>query len=120
MLADALGDLLDSVEVVVDHYQPATASPLDTPLWDVLRATTSRLVPGAGIVPFQATGACDARFFRSLGTTAYGYALFSDRVGFADYSAMLHGDNERVDLRSLDLCSKLWPAVARDLLDAPA
>ena len=119
MLAEALGDLHDAVEVVVDAHDPATASPLETPLWETLRRATAGLVPGAGMVPFLATGSSDARFFRSLGATSYGFGLFSERLGFDGYAAMIHGDNERVDQASLGLCAELWPAVARDLLQSP-
>ena len=86
MLAEALGDLHDAVEVVVDAHDPATASPLETPLWETLRRATAGLVPGAGMVPFLATGSSDARFFRSLGATSYGFGLFSNRISYDDYS----------------------------------
>jgi acetylornithine deacetylase/succinyl-diaminopimelate desuccinylase-like protein len=118
MLADALGDLVGSIEVHVDTHDPSTASPVQTPLWDTMQRVSSRLVPGAQIVPFLATGASDARFFRALGTASYGFSLFSERLSFTDYSARVHGDDERIDQASLGLCADLWPAVARDLLDA--
>ena len=116
MLADALGDLAGSIEITVDTHDPSTGSPLKTPLWDSLSRVSSRLVPGARVVPFLATGASDARFFRSLGTTSYGFGLFSERLSFTEYSARVHGDDERIDQESLGLCAELWPAVARDLL----
>ena len=55
-------------------------------------------------------------FFRRVGATAYGYGLFSDRISFTDFAAMLHGDNERVDQESLRLSEELWEGTARDLL----
>jgi acetylornithine deacetylase/succinyl-diaminopimelate desuccinylase-like protein len=91
---------------------------MQTPLWDTIQRVSCRLVPGAQIVPFLATGASDARFFRAFGTAAYGFGLFSDRLSFTDYSARVHGDDERIDQASMALCADLWPAVARDLLDA--
>jgi acetylornithine deacetylase/succinyl-diaminopimelate desuccinylase-like protein len=118
LLADALGDLVGSIEVHVDTHDPSTASPVQTPLWDTMQRVSSRLVPGAQIVPFLATGASDARLFRALGTASYGFSLFSERLSFTDYSARVHGDDERIDQASLGLCADLWPAVARDLLDA--
>jgi hypothetical protein len=39
-------------------------------------------------VPITSPGATDARFFRALGTTAYGYGLFSERITYDDYGAM--------------------------------
>jgi acetylornithine deacetylase/succinyl-diaminopimelate desuccinylase-like protein len=118
MLAEILGDLADSVEVIAPVDDPSTASPIDTPLWDSLVRVTNELAPGAKTVPFLTVGATDARFFRRVGATAYGYGLFSKRIDFDAFSTMFHGDNERVDQESLRLSTELWQAVAHDLLAA--
>ena len=34
-----------------------------------------------------------------------------------DFSTMFHGNDERIDIDSLELSVALWEAVARDLLD---
>jgi hypothetical protein len=44
--------------------------------------------------------------------------LFSERIGFEEFSAMFHGDDERVDVESLRLSTDLWDVVARDLLSS--
>jgi acetylornithine deacetylase/succinyl-diaminopimelate desuccinylase-like protein len=116
MLDEALGDLAGAVEVVAPTDDPSTASPTDTPLWDVLRRVSGRLAPGSTTIPFLTVGATDARFFRRIGATAYGFGLLSERLNFDEFSAMFHGDNERVDQESLRLSTELWDAVARDLL----
>jgi len=116
MLAEALGDLWGSVDVSSQSDDRATASEMDTPLWDSLRRVTRKLAPGADVVPFLLVGATDARFFRRAGATAYGAGLFSERISFAEFASMFHGDNERIDQESLRLSTELWDAVARDLL----
>lgn len=116
MLDEALGDLKDAVEITATSNDEASASPMDTPLWDSLGRVTERLVPGATTVPFMIVGATDARFFRRAGATAYGAGLFSDRINFSEFASMFHGDNERIDQESLRLSTELWLAVARDLL----
>jgi acetylornithine deacetylase/succinyl-diaminopimelate desuccinylase-like protein len=116
MLDEILGDLAGDVEVITASDDEATASPVETPLWDALSRASSRFYPGSTTVPFMIVGATDARFFRRLGTTAYGYGLFSERLTFEDYSTMFHGDDERVDVESLRLSTELWDAVARDVL----
>ncbi|HEX2089265.1 MAG TPA: M20/M25/M40 family metallo-hydrolase [Actinomycetota bacterium] len=116
MLSQALGDLSDSVEISAQSDDTSSASPIDTPLWDSLRRVTEKLVPGAKTVPFMIVGATDARFFRRAGATAYGAGLFSDRISFAEFASMFHGDNERVDVESLQLATDLWVALAKDLL----
>ncbi|MGH2731805.1 MAG: M20/M25/M40 family metallo-hydrolase [Actinomycetota bacterium] len=116
LLEDALGDLWSSVEFVVDSRGVANASPIDTPLWDSLQRATAKLLPGARCVPYLMPGMTDARFFRRLGTTAYGFGLYSDRFSFAERMATVHGHDERVDQESLRLTTELWLAVAKDFL----
>jgi acetylornithine deacetylase/succinyl-diaminopimelate desuccinylase-like protein len=116
MLRDALGDLSDSVEISAISDDPATDSPIDTPLWDSIQRVTGALVPGAQMVPFMIVGATDARFFRRAGATAYGAGLFSDRIPFSEFMSMFHGNDERIDLESLRLSTEFFTGVARDLL----
>jgi len=115
-LREALGDLFDDVEIVADSDFPASASPMDTPLADVLNKVSASLVPGASTVPFLVVGATDSRYFRKLGITSYGYGLFSERIPFDQFASMFHGDNERIDQESLRLETELWLAVAHEFL----
>ena len=115
LLREALGDLADRVEIEAND-DPSTASPVDTPLWDSLTRVTEALVPGSGLVPMLMVGGTDNRFFRRAGSVGYGFALFSERVSFEEYSTMFHGNDERVDVGSLGLSEQLWEAVARDLV----
>src|SRR5437667_1094915 len=63
MLRDAIGDLWSEVEIVAEGDNPATESPLRSPLWDTLTNVTKKLIPGAETVPFLVWGATDARYF---------------------------------------------------------
>jgi len=116
MIETALGDLVSRVDITPFDDNESTASVTDTPLWDTLQRVSSRLVESSAIVPFLTVGATDARFFRRAGSVAYGYGLFSRRLSFEDYSTMFHGNDERVDVDSLELSTQLWDATARDLL----
>ena len=86
MLAEALGDLVDDVESTCRRRRRSTASPVDTPLWDTLSrvaaAVLCRQHDGARILT---VGATDARFFRRVGHTAYGFGMFSEHMTFEDY-----------------------------------
>jgi acetylornithine deacetylase/succinyl-diaminopimelate desuccinylase-like protein len=112
----ALGDLADEVDIEAQNIDEATASPVDTPLWDSMQRVITRLSPGSTNVPFTTVGATDARFFRRAGAVAYGAGLFSERISFADFASMFHGDNERIDQESLRLGVEFFEAVARDFL----
>ncbi len=116
MLDDVLGDLADHVTLEIIEDDPSSASPIDTPLWDSLTRTSQRFYQGATTVPYLSVGGTDARFFRRLGITSYGYGLFSEQMSMEDYGGMFHGDDERIDQESLRLSTELWDAVARDLL----
>jgi acetylornithine deacetylase/succinyl-diaminopimelate desuccinylase-like protein len=116
LLADALGDLAEEVEVGIIREAEATESPVDTALWESLARAAGALLPGATLVPSLFVGGTDARFFRRGGRTAYGFGLFSPRITPAQFSSMFHGNDERVDVDSLRLSAQLWEATARDLL----
>ncbi|HET6811302.1 MAG TPA: M20/M25/M40 family metallo-hydrolase [Acidimicrobiales bacterium] len=116
MLEEALGDLAGSVQIESLADDPASTSPADTPLWDSISRVVSGFYPDSEVVPFFMVGATDARFFRRLGATSYGFGLFSQRMSFEQYSSMFHGDDERVDVESLELSVGLWEALAQDFL----
>jgi acetylornithine deacetylase/succinyl-diaminopimelate desuccinylase-like protein len=115
-LGQAIGDLGDKVEIVWAHDDPASESPVGTPLWDELDAMVRRFHPGAESVPFFTAGATDARFFRRRGSVAYGFGMFSDRLSFEQFLAMFHGDDERVDVESLALSAEMFEALPRSFL----
>jgi acetylornithine deacetylase/succinyl-diaminopimelate desuccinylase-like protein len=117
LLADALGDLADRVDIELIANDESSASPVDTPLWDSLSRVSQGFYEGSATVPYLTVGATDARFFRRKGITSYGYGMFSEKMSFEDYGSMFHGDNERIDTDSLGLSVSLWDRVARDLLD---
>ena len=116
MLDEVIGDLSDDVEVDFRSAEPATTSPIDTPLWDALERVSRLFYPGARTVPFLTVGATDARFHRALGSVAYGFGLHSRAIGFEEYGAMFHGIDERVDVESLHLSTEMWIALAHDFL----
>lgn len=117
MIFDAIGsDLRDSVIVEPAVFDPASESPMDSPLWESISRVAGRFYEGAQTVPVLIAGATDARFFRRLGATAYGFGLFSKETRYEDYGKMFHGDDERVDVESLRLSTEMWEAVATDLL----
>ncbi len=119
MLNDVLGELAQRVEIVIIEDNEASASPLDTPLWDTLATVVDRWYPGAQTIPFLSVGGTDARFYRREGSVAYGFGLHSPRITFDQFSAMFHGDDERIDIESLRLSTEMFEVVAREILAAP-
>ena len=46
----------------------------------------------------------------------YGFGLMSRRMTPARYWSMFHGNNERIDLESLELSVQLWEDLLTDFL----
>ena len=118
VIDELLGEHRDAVDVEMSGcFSPATESPVETPLWDAMEKVARRLRPDVRVVPTLMAGATDARFFRRMGATAYGFGLMSGRIPIDQLAQMFHGDNERIDQESLRLSTELWIALAKEFLD---
>lgn len=113
-LRAALGDLYDHVQVTMLMNDPASASRIDTPLWDSMQRAVAAPFPDAQLHPAFSVGFTDARVFRDLGATAYGAGLFSRTLDAAEYGRRFHGHNERIDVESLALTTQFWRRVIED------
>jgi acetylornithine deacetylase/succinyl-diaminopimelate desuccinylase-like protein len=117
MLTEALGDLADRVDLQPGpHPRAASASPVDTPMFDTLRRRAEAAHPGAEVLPWMIVGGTDAAFFRRRGVPSYGAGLFSAKASLAEFQSRFHGHDERIDVDSLGLSTELWLDVASDLL----
>jgi acetylornithine deacetylase/succinyl-diaminopimelate desuccinylase-like protein len=116
MLVSALGDLASDIDITFDVTDEATVSPVDTPLWHTLQSASSALVPGAELRPMLAPFGTDAKHLRRLGVTAYGCGLYSERLPLPRFLAMMHGNDERIDVGSVSLLLDLWQTLCHDLL----
>jgi acetylornithine deacetylase/succinyl-diaminopimelate desuccinylase-like protein len=115
-LLDAVGpELMGSVTVEPIHAGASTESSTDTPLWSALTDSIQMTYPGAKVLPSMVTGGTDARFFRHRGIPAYGAGLLSSKVGMGEFMSRFHGHNERIDIESLRLTTKLWLDVVERL-----
>ncbi|MFK8023208.1 MAG: M20/M25/M40 family metallo-hydrolase [Ilumatobacter sp.] len=115
-LRAALGDLADHVEVEVLMNDLASTSQTDTPLWDALARAVAIPFPTARLTPQLVVGFTDARIYREMGAVAYGAGLFSPELDAGEFGSRFHGHDERIDVESLSLTTRLWHEVCRDLL----
>ena len=115
-LRAALGDLADHVDVEPIMNDPASTSRVDTPLWNSLERAVAVPFPTARLTPQLVVGFTDARIYREMGAVAYGAGLFSPSLDAAEFGSRFHGDDERIDVESLALTTRLWHHVAHDLL----
>ena len=110
-LQAAIGpELMGSCELrsYSDEERGSTESGTDTHLWSALVDSIQMTYPGATVLPSMVTGGTDARFFRRRGVPSYGAGLLSAEVGLGEFMSRFHGHNERIDIESLRLTTKLW------------
>lgn len=115
-LRAALGDLADHVEVEPLMNDAASISRADTPLWDALQRAVNIPFPTARLSPQFIVGFTDARIYREMGAVAYGAGLFSPSLDAGEFGSRFHGNDERIDIDSLALTTRLWHHVVTDLL----
>jgi len=119
-LKRALGDLAPEVEITKPPGIPTSvgnASPPQSNFVDALReAVRQCTVPDAELVPMLLTGASDTRFYRDVGSQAYGFSLFDDKLKLAEITALAHGDDERISIGTLRLTAKAYERLARNFL----
>jgi len=115
-LRTALGDLADSVEIDSLLSTESTMSRVDSPLWDSLTKAVAKPFPSARLSPQFMVGFTDSRVYRNLGAVAYGAGLFSPDLDAGDFGTRFHGNDERIDIESLQLTTQLWVDVVTDFL----
>jgi acetylornithine deacetylase/succinyl-diaminopimelate desuccinylase-like protein len=115
-LDKALGGLADEVEVEKLFSKPASMSPIDTPLWEVLGRVVDGHYPGARLMPRMIVGFTDAPYFREKGAVGYGFGLFSRTLTAEAMAGRFHGNDERVDVESLALTTQAWLDVCEQFL----
>lgn len=78
---------------------PSRSAPVETPLFDAIRAVALEVDPGAAVVPRVIAGFTDAHYFRDLGIVAYG---FVPRWLPPAETRGIHGPNERISIENLE------------------
>jgi acetylornithine deacetylase/succinyl-diaminopimelate desuccinylase-like protein len=102
-LEKTLGPLAQDIQIEIVEYYPSTASPIDTPLYEATREILCGVHPLVRPVPYFIGGVTDGRFFRKKGTVVYGFTLANDDLTLTEYASLVHGKDERVSLKTLEL-----------------
>jgi len=105
-----------AIETIQSH--DVSESPIDDPFYKLIEQTVKAELPGVGTIPVMLTGATDSRFVRELGTRSYGFCPLSTKMSLADREKLVHNDNERVDVESLELGVRVLSKIARQALKA--
>jgi acetylornithine deacetylase/succinyl-diaminopimelate desuccinylase-like protein len=95
------------------------ASPAESALMDALRAWVHATDPEAACLPTISPGYSDSRTFRAAFGDLVAYGFFPHRHMRAhEVAALVHGRDERIDVRDLALATDCYTSVARALLGA--
>jgi acetylornithine deacetylase/succinyl-diaminopimelate desuccinylase-like protein len=89
----------DEIEIEEIMLFGAAASPIDTPLFELLARISTQHYPGSSVVPAVLSGFTDSHFFRDMGIVSYG---FNPAVATDDVLRGIHGNNERIEIASFE------------------
>ena len=107
-----------AIEIETLQHHAASESPADTDFYKIIEETVREEIPGAEPVPYMLTGATDSRFLREIGSVAYGFSPLSTKMTLTERAKLIHNDNERIDLESLELGVRLLAAITMKALQA--
>jgi acetylornithine deacetylase/succinyl-diaminopimelate desuccinylase-like protein len=108
----------DDIEIETIQSHDVSESPVDDPFYRLIESTVKEELPGVETLPVMLTGATDSRFVRELGTKSYGFCPLSTKMSLADREKLIHNDNERVDIESLELGVRVLGKIAMKALEA--
>ncbi len=117
-LLELAGEYKNDLEIETINAHDVSGSPIDDRFYKLIEETIRAEVPGAGTIPLMLTGATDSRFVRELGVKAYGFCPMSTKMNLADRERLIHNDNERIDVESLELGVRVLAKIAMKALDA--
>lgn len=108
----------NDIEIETIQQHDVSESPIDDPFYKLIESTVKAELPGVETIPIMLTGATDSRFVRELGVKSYGFCPLSTKMSLADREKLIHSDNERVDIESLELGVKVLSKIALKALEA--
>jgi acetylornithine deacetylase/succinyl-diaminopimelate desuccinylase-like protein len=96
---------------------PGNRSPIRSPLIDFIGAWVHENDPGARAVPYVLPGFSDSRHFRAAFPACLAYGFFPQRhQTLFDTAPLVHGANERIDVRDLELATRFFRDLALSML----
>ncbi|MCX8103756.1 MAG: M20/M25/M40 family metallo-hydrolase [Candidatus Bipolaricaulota bacterium] len=108
----------NDIEIETIQQHDVSESPIDDPFYKLIERTVKEELPSVETIPIMLTGATDSRFVRGLGVKSYGFCPLSTKMSLADREKLIHNDNERVDLESLELGVRVLSKIALKALEA--
>ena len=107
-----LGYRIEFLERVVGNR-----SPMESELMSAITDWIADEDPGAEVVPTMLPGFTDSRWFREAFPDCVAYGFFPQKhQTMLDAAPLIHGADERIDVRDLGVATRFYADVARRLL----
>jgi acetylornithine deacetylase/succinyl-diaminopimelate desuccinylase-like protein len=117
-IAEVLGDE-DGADWRIDFTEKVVGnrSPVSSQLMDTISTWIGEQDPGARVVPVVLPGFTDSRHFRIAFPECVAYGFFPHRhQSLLDSAPLVHGADERIDVRDLAFATKLFEDLAVRIL----
>jgi acetylornithine deacetylase/succinyl-diaminopimelate desuccinylase-like protein len=112
-ISEVLGEADGSFTIEFTERVPGNGSPIASELMDAISAWVGEHDPGAEVVPVILPGFTDSRHFREAFPDCVAYGFFPHRHQPLVASApLIHGADERIDVRDLALAAELYRDLA--------
>lgn len=92
---------LEKLEFETIQANEPSESPADTSLYDLIVKVTKEFEPKCIVAPILLTGGTDSRFFRKLGSPAYGFHPVQADIPYGEMLKTIHGIDERISTANL-------------------
>ncbi len=93
---------LEKLSFETVQAQEPSESPVDTPLFNVIKSVLGDFEPGCGVAPVLMAGGTDSRFFRRMGSVCYGFHPMRSETRYgAKPTRREHGVDERISVENL-------------------
>jgi acetylornithine deacetylase/succinyl-diaminopimelate desuccinylase-like protein len=114
-LALALDSMPGTVTIESVHDVLAVATDCTDALFTTIAEVIGEFYPGARALPVLTPGGNDARHYLTRDRPCYGFGLFSEAMDFAEFRRRFHGDDERIDAKSVEMCAAGYVRIAQRL-----
>ena len=116
-ISEVLGPAGEGLRIEFDDSVIGNLSPPSSPLTEAIARWIDTKDPGALAVPVILPGFSDSRWFRDAFPDCAAYGFFPHRhMTLFDVEPLVHGADERIDVRDLGFAAGCYADLARELL----
>lgn len=115
-LRKALGPMSDEVIIEDILRSDGNESPPSSDFVFAMEQAVKKELPSAELVPIILMAVSDGRFLRNIGADVYGFSLFEPETSLNQITDFIHGTNERISIKTLELTQKVYYNLAKDFL----